>query len=105
MGANTTGASHYLLADGEWHDIDGQALWDDIKKRIPAHLQGGFGPNMGIDMRRMTADVWTYRKNDPHCCPTGDIMHVKLAVKNKQFVMQSMTMKPAPTQANKQKRR
>ncbi len=99
------GASHYLLADGEWHDIDGQALWDAIKKRIPAHLQGGFGPKMGIDIRRMTAEVLTYRENDPHCCPTGDIAHVKLAVKNKQFVMQSMTMKPSPTQANKQKRR
>lgn len=70
-----------------------------------AHLQKGFGAPMDIDIRRMTATILTYREDDPHCCPTGDIVHAKLIVKNKQLVMQSMTMKPSAKQASKRNRR
>ena len=44
------------------------------------------------DVPTLRADAGLYREGDANRCPTGGIAHIQLAIKSRQFVIQTIAI-------------
>lgn len=88
-------ASEYYLRRGErWDRIESEAWTAELRRQLPDGLQiwKGIWP----DLRSMTAKAGLYRQDDANCCPTGGIARLRLAVRDMQFIIDSLTIETTP---------
>jgi hypothetical protein len=90
-------ASPYYLWQSStrtWLELDWGGWQQELAKRLPPGLtnMNGFWP----DLANMTAEGSLWRKEDPHCCPTGGTVQVDLGVADRSFVLRSFRTSTAP---------
>ena len=87
--ANMNDSRYYLRIGNNWERIDADSWLSDLAKRIPQGLEMWKG--VWPDVHTLRADAGLYREGDANCCPTGGTAHIQLAIKSRQFVVESIT--------------
>ena len=90
-GTGSGNASEYYVWNGdEWQPIESERWLDDLRRRLPPGLQirKGIWP----DLETMRAETGLYREGDANCCPTGGTARVTLAIRSRQFVLESVVV-------------
>jgi hypothetical protein len=85
---NGNESEYYLREKGKWEPIESQGWLSDLQSRIPAGLQIWKGVWPKLDT--MEAEAGLYRKGDANCCPTGGTALIRLAIRSRQFVIDSV---------------
>jgi hypothetical protein len=82
----------------QWQDLDWEGWQKNLDRRLPRGLknQNGFWPN--LESMTTTGSLW--RKDDPHCCPSGGTVDVQLGISGNRFTLKSLKLHL--TQAQKQ---
>lgn len=88
------GSEYYLRESEEWRPIDNSEWLAELKKRLPQGLEiwKGIWP----DLRTMQAETGLYRSGDANCCPTAAIVHIQLAIRSRQFVLEAVVIELGP---------
>lgn len=85
---NMNESEYYLLDKGTWQRIDSEAWLADLAKRVPPgrEMWKGVWP----DLHTMRAEAMLYNSGDGNCCPSGGSALVRLAIRDKKFVIDSL---------------
>ena len=83
-------SEYYLRETGTWAPIDAETWLTDLKTRIPAGLEMWKG--VWPDLRTMRAEAGLYRATDSNCCPTGGTARIRLAIRSRRFVIDSIVV-------------
>ena len=85
-------SEYYIREASKWELIESEAWLKDLQTRIPLNLQSwkGAWPNLNT----MQAQVSLYRDGDGNCCGTGGTARVRLAIRSRQFVIDSVDIEP-----------
>jgi hypothetical protein len=83
-------SDYYLREAGEWVPIEAAAWLAELGRRIPAGL--GIWKGVWPDLRTMQAEAGLYRADDANCCPTGGIARIRLAIRSRQLVIDSVVI-------------
>jgi hypothetical protein len=83
-------SDYYLREAGEWVPIEAATWLAELRTRIPAGLEIWKG--VWPDLRTMRADAGLYRADDANCCPTGGIARIRLAIRSRQLVIDSVVV-------------
>lgn len=85
-------SEYYLREEGKWEPVEAEAWLDDLKARTPGDLSiwKGVWPNL----ETMQAQAGLYRNGDVNCCPTGGIAKIRLAIRSRRFVIESVVIEP-----------
>jgi putative endonuclease len=83
-------SDYYLRETGEWVPLETAAWLAALLKRIPAGLEIWKG--VWPDLRTMRAEAGLYRAGDANCCPTGGVARVRLAIRSRQLVIDSVVI-------------
>ena len=86
---NGNGSEYYIREAGSWLRIESEAWQADLLSRLPAGLNVWKG--VWPDLSTLRAETGLYRKGDGNCCPTGGLARIQLAIRGKQFVLESVT--------------
>jgi hypothetical protein len=87
-------ASEYYLREGRaWARIDAEAWLADLGPRIPNGLEMRKG--VWPDLHTMQAEVPIYGPKDGNCCPTGGLLRVRLAIRSRRLVADSIVVEKA----------
>jgi hypothetical protein len=88
-GTGVFNASEYYLygADG-WEKVDSASWLDDLLKRIPAGLEIWKG--VWPDPQTLEAVAGLYRRGDSNCCPTGGTARIRLSIRSRRMVIDSL---------------
>src|SRR5687767_12192493 len=90
-GTGNFNASEYFVREGQrWERIDAASWLADLAKRLPpgVSLWKGVWP----DLLTLRAEAGLYREGDGNCCPTGGLARIQLAVRDKRFILESVTI-------------
>jgi len=87
-------SEYYLRGTGEWLPIEASAWLADLGTRIPAGLQIWKG--VWPDLHTMRATAGLYRADDANCCPTGGTARIRLAIRSRQLVIDSVVIERIP---------
>jgi len=87
---NYNESEYYIREAGKWERIDSDAWLVDLSTRIPR----GFEVWKGIwpDLHTMQAKAMLYRSGDANCCPTGGVASIRLSIRSKKLVIESMAI-------------
>jgi len=88
--AHGNDSEYYLRGTGEWLPIEATTWFAELQKRIPAGL--GIWKGVWPDLRTMRAEAGLYRAGDANCCPTGGIARIRLAIRSRQLVIESVVV-------------
>ena len=86
---NGNGSEYYIREAGSWQRIESEAWQADLLSRLPVGLSVWKG--VWPDLSTLRAETGLYRKGDGNCCPTGGLARIQLAIRGKQFVLESVT--------------
>jgi hypothetical protein len=81
-------SEYYLREKGEWEPIEAQEWLSDLQSRIPAGL--GIWKGVWPKLDTMQAEAGLYREGDANCCPTGGTARIRLAIRSRQLVIDSV---------------
>jgi hypothetical protein len=86
-------SEYYQLGTTGWESIDASEWLKDLQQRIPGGLQiwKGVWPNV----ESMQAEAGLYRDGDANCCPTGGTARIQLAIRSRQFIIDSVVIDKA----------
>ena len=87
-------SEYYLRRGGGWDRIDSDQWVTDLTGRLPKALQIWHG--VWPDLRTMTAEAGLFRDGDPNCCPTGGVARVRLVIRGKAFVIDTLEIRKTP---------
>ena len=85
-------SEYYLREKNKWETIEAYGWLDDLEPRMPRGLSIWKG--VWPDPKTMQAQVGLYREGDVNCCPTGGIARIQLAIRSRQFVIESLVIDP-----------
>jgi hypothetical protein len=83
-------SEYYLREAGGWAPIEAETWLSELRTRIPAGLEIWKG--VWPDLRTMRAEARLYRADDANCCPTGGIARIRLAIRSKQLMIDSVVI-------------
>jgi hypothetical protein len=83
-------SQYYVRSAGRWERLDADTWLADLGKRIPKGLEIWKG--VWPDLKTMRARAGLYREGDANCCPTGGAAEIRLGIRGRQFVIESMTI-------------
>lgn len=86
---NGNASEYYLRRDGQWERIDSESWLADLQRQLPSWLDLWKG--VWPDVQTLKADAALYRPDDHDCCPTGGTVHIQLGIRDRRFVVESMT--------------
>jgi hypothetical protein len=74
----------------QWQELDWSGWQKNFNRRLPRGLenQNGFWP----DLKSMTTTGGLWRKEDPHCCPSGGTVDVQLGITGSRFSLKSLKL-------------
>ena len=80
-------SEYYLRAGGAWQRLDSESWLKDLASRLPPgrEIWKGVWPNLAT----LRAESGLWRKGDGNCCPTGGQVRVRLAIRDRRFVIVS----------------
>jgi hypothetical protein len=86
--SNFNESEYYLRETSEWRAIEAREWLTNLVARVPSGLQieTGVWPNL----ETMEAEAGLWRPADAHCCPTGGTARVKLSIRSRHFVLDSV---------------
>ncbi len=87
-------SEYYVRTERRWEPIDATSWLADLGMRIPAGLQIWKG--VWPDLEMMRAEAGLYRAGDANCCPTGGTARIQLALRARQFVIESVAIENTP---------
>jgi hypothetical protein len=90
---NFNESEYFLRGQGVWEPIEAKEWIKDLPRRIPSGLEirKGIWP----DIKTMQASAGLYRRDDANCCPTGGVARIRLALRGKQFAIDSVVVEAA----------
>jgi len=83
-------SEYYIRQGGKWERIDSESWLGDLGKRIPPRVELWKG--VWPDLHTMRAEAWFYRSTDANCCPSGGVARVRLSIRAKKFVADSVVV-------------
>jgi hypothetical protein len=91
---NYNESEYYLLDKGTWQRIDSESWTGDLAGRIPPgrEVRKGVWP----DLHTMRAEARLYGGDNPNCCPTAGSIVVRLSIRDKKFVIDSLWLANSP---------
>jgi len=85
-------SQYYIREANKWEPIESEVWLNDLSARLPPGLQmwKGAWPNLNT----MQAQIVLYRDKDANCCGTGGTARVRLAIRSRKFVIDSVDIEP-----------
>jgi hypothetical protein len=83
-------SEYYLREGGKWKRIEAESWLTETMKRVPPGLAAWKG--VWPDLHTMRAEALLYRSNDTNCCPSGGVARVRLSIRAKKFVVESVVV-------------
>jgi len=83
-------SEYYLREGGAWQRIEAESWLTETMKRVPPDLAAWKG--VWPDLHTMRAEALLYRSNDANCCPSGGVARVRLSIRAKRFVVDSVAV-------------
>jgi len=87
---NMNASEYYVRQNGKWERLDSESWLSDLTRRIPRGLELWKG--VWPDLHTMRAEAAFYRRNDAGCCPSGGIARIRLSIRAKKFILQSVVV-------------
>ena len=90
-GTGNFNESEYYIRDGQqWERIDSESWLTELANRIPpgVEIRKGVWP----DLHTMRAQAMFYRSGDYNCCPTGSVARIRLSIRAKKMVVESLVV-------------
>jgi hypothetical protein len=87
-------SEYYLREDGGWQRIESESWLKDLDAKLPAGLEVWKG--VWPDPATLRAKTGLWKEGDGNCCPTGGVAHIQLGIRGRKFVLESLTVAPAP---------
>lgn len=91
--AHENASAYFLLERGEWVPIEAATWLEDLRRRLPTGLEIRKG--VWPDLETMTAEAGLYRSGDDNASPTGGIVRIRLAIRSKHLVIDSLITQKA----------
>jgi hypothetical protein len=89
---NYNQSEYYVREAGAWQRIESESWLVDLRARLPAGLEIWKG--VWPDIRTLRAEAGLHKAGDGNCCPTGGTAHIQLAIRDRRFVLESVTFTP-----------
>lgn len=83
-------SEYYVRERGQWERIDSETWLAELMKRVPPGLETWKG--VWPDLHTMRAEAMLYRSDDANCCPTGAVARVRLSIRARKFVIDSVVV-------------
>ena len=86
--AHGNDSEYYIREAGKWERIEAEEWLKELRTRIPPGLEiwKGVWPKL----ETMEAEAGLYRGGDSNCCPSGGVARIRLAIRSRQFVIDSV---------------
>ena len=87
-------SEYYLRGASDWDPIEAETWMTELRTRLPAGLEIWRG--VWPDLNTMRAEAGLYRVGDSNCCPTGGIARIRLAIRARRLVIDSLVIDRTP---------
>jgi hypothetical protein len=91
---NYNSSEYYLREGAQWQRIESEAWLRDLAGRLPSGLEIWKG--VWPDLRTMRATSGLWKKGDGNCCPTGGTARMKIAIRDRGIVLDSLVIDRRP---------